>query len=502
MFNKAKIKNGIVLLAASFVVTMGSVSAYESFHGPTELIYSDPAKVASGYLLFSTYIPLEEHQYTYLVDIDGNVVHKWKTIVSDYEGRGFTMEKTARLTETGSIIQGLSTARHTYQGERALQELDWDGNLVWDFTDPREGYRYHHNFKRIWNNQLNEWTVIFTSQMPMTQEQAIAAGADPAVEWDAAPDGVVEVDMSGNIVWQWWSLDHVVQDKNQAWPNYGELAENPGKINLNWGKGLSGDFIHQNALDYNQELDQIIVNNDSMGEVLIVDHGGTFVRGDFEASKALAAGPKGDILYRWGNPSLYSSGEAPSYNPSGNVTSDGDQRLFHHHDSQWIKDGLPGAGNILIFQNGSRHPGPHQSQLLEVDPYVGTYPDIEYLSELDADDPADQVVWSFKARYANSFTSHNISGLQRLPNGNTLATAGRQGHVIQVTPAGEVVWEYIVPVMATLPEDPQLDDIYKTRMSDADDNSVFTGHWISPYHPGLVGKDLLPKGKITDILND
>ena len=63
MFNKAKIKNGIVLLAASFVVTMGSVSAYESFHGPTELIYSAPAKAASGYLLFSPYIPLEEHQF-------------------------------------------------------------------------------------------------------------------------------------------------------------------------------------------------------------------------------------------------------------------------------------------------------------------------------------------------------------------------------------------------------------------------------------------------------
>ncbi len=86
------------------------------------------------------------------------------------------MEKTARFTEHGSIIQALSTASHQYEGVRVLQELDWDGNLVWEFSDPREGYRYHHNFKRIWNNHLNDWTIIFTSSIPMTQEQAVAAG--------------------------------------------------------------------------------------------------------------------------------------------------------------------------------------------------------------------------------------------------------------------------------------------------------------------------------------
>ena len=142
------------------------------------------------------------------------MVHRWKTITPGYEGLGYRIEKTARLTETGSIIQGISTAGHRMEGERALQELDWEGNLVWDFQDPREGFRYHHNFKRIWNNHLNDWTIIFTSSFPMTQEQAIAAGADPSIEWTARPDGVVEVDRNGTVVWQWWSLDHVVQDKN------------------------------------------------------------------------------------------------------------------------------------------------------------------------------------------------------------------------------------------------------------------------------------------------
>ncbi len=334
----------------------------------------------------------------------------------------------------------------------------------------------------------------------MTQEQAVAAGADPSIQWDAAPDGVVEVDMDGNVVWEWWSLDHVVQDKNPNWPNYGVLAEHPERFNLNWGSGVSGDFTHQNALDYNRPLDQIVVNNDRMGELYVIDHGGTFVVGDFEASRALAAGPKGDIIFRWGHPWLYGAGEAPSYNTDGDVTSEGDRMLFHHHDTQWIKAGLPGEGNFLIFENGSRRPGFHRSEILEVNPYAGTYPNSAYLPERAAGGPAQQVVWNFTSVQPNSFSSRNISGVQRLANGNTLGVSGRHGHVFQVTPEGEVVWEYIVPIVRGTSEDAEPGEIYKTVMSDTEDNSIFTATWIAPGHPGLAGRDLTPQGAITDIM--
>ena len=491
-------KRVLALPGLALFVTIGF--GYEAFHGPTEVIYSDPEKVSPGYLLFAAWAQNEPHEYIYLVDVDGSVVHKWYAIPPKFQGQEYSIEKTARFTETGSVLTGLSTAGHQYQGERVLLELDWDGNLVWDFSDPREGYRYHHNFKRIWNNHLDDWTIIFTSQIPMTQEQAVAAGADPSVEWNAAPDGVVEVDRNGNIVWEWWSLDHVVQDKNPDWPNYGVLAEHPERFDLNWGSGVTGDFIHQNALDYNRIFDQIVVNNDRVGELYVIDHGGTFVVGDFAASKALAAGPKGDILFRWGNPWMYRSGEAPSYDPDGDVTSEGDRMLFHHHDTQWIKEGLPGEGNFLIFENGSRRAGPHRSEILEVDPYAGAYPDAEYLPEMEAGGPAEQVVWNFTSVQPNSFSSRNISGVQRLANGNTLAISGRHGHVFQVTPAGEVVWEYIVPIVRGTDADAEVDDIYKTLMSDAEDNAIFTATWIAPDHPGLAGRELTPQGKITDLM--
>jgi hypothetical protein len=48
-----------------------------------------------------------------------------------------------------------------------------------------------------------------------------------------------------------------------------------------------------------------VVNAKHMSEFYVIDHGGTFVAGDYAASKALAASDAGDFLYRFGNPSAY-----------------------------------------------------------------------------------------------------------------------------------------------------------------------------------------------------
>ena len=56
------------------------------------------------------------------------------------------------------------------------------------------------------------------------------------------------------------------------------------------------------------------------------------------------------------------------------------------------------------------------------------------------------VVWSYSA---NRFFSTNISGAQRLPNGNTLITAGVGGRMFEVTNQGNIVWEYLYPSFGT-----------------------------------------------------
>jgi len=96
------------------------------------------------------------------------------------------------------------------------------------------------------------------------------------------------------------------------------------------------------------------------------------------------------------------------------------------HRLQDIPEGLPGAGNILVFDNGGLAGYPlvsrFYSRVLEFNPIT-----------LD-------LVWKYEAP---DFFSYYISGAQRLPNGNTLIDEGSVGRIFEVTPAGEKVWEYI-----------------------------------------------------------
>ena len=42
--------------------------------------------------------------------------------------------------------------------------------------------------------------------------------------------------------------------------------------------------------------------------------------------------------------------------------------------------------------------------------------------------------------------SDGLSSIQRLPNGNWLVLYGRWGYAIELTPANQLVWEYIIPL--------------------------------------------------------
>src|SRR5690606_12663974 len=59
---------------------------------------------------------------------------------------------------------------------------------------------------------------------------------------------------------------------------------------------------------------------------------------------------------------------------------------------------------------------------------------------LEIDPVTLEVVWSYRAA---NFFSTNISGAQRLANGNTLITEGAPGRIFEVTSNGEIVWEYM-----------------------------------------------------------
>jgi hypothetical protein len=67
---------------------------------------------------------------------------------------------------------------------------------------------------------------------------------------------------------------------------------------------------------------------------------------------------------------------------------------------------------------------------------------------LEIDPTTMALVWSYTA--GAQFFSTNISGMQRLPNGNTLITEGAGGRVFEVTNDRQIVWEFMnAPANAT-----------------------------------------------------
>ena len=479
-----------LMIGAMYASTAGQA---ETIRTVTGLSYWDRDRAFEGYTVFAA----QGIGTTYALDMAGNVVHSWP------------IGGNPRLLDNGNLF-----ARDT---DGSFHEVDWDGNTVWSYKETRPNYVSHHDYVRAFNPKLGAPTTFYIANRDVTQEECIALGCDPANDYSGAQiDTIVEVDMDGNVIWEWRFVDHLVQDRYPDKANYvGEgktIADYPGRLNVNLpGRPVRRDWLHLNAMDYNQDLDQVMFDT-VQGEVYIVDHGNTFVPGDPEASLALAAGPKGDLLYRFGDPARYGQGDPPRVLEDWTMSSPGHKQIGGVHDIQWIDEGLPGAGNLLLFNNAQylfeRMP---QSYVFEINPYLdadgndtGRYvnpPDAGYtVWESDnlrnthklPKNLSNQIVWMYGSRSGQNFFSHIGSGAQRLPNGNTLICADTEGHIFEVTADGELVWEYINPVTT--------DGEIVAEMIDAPPmhNPVFRAFRYSADHPTFKGRTLTPMGSIAE----
>ncbi len=502
---KIKIAVLALIIVAFAISNLYSQSNYsssmvqEGFVGPTETRYWDASKAYNGYTLFAA------GGKTYLIDMEGYVYNQWN------------LGTNPRLLDNGNLLDATKADPSGFTGFR---EVDWNGATVWEYTEKRSTYFPHHDWVRIFNKKLNAYTTLYIANKNITNEQALAAGANPANApyVGAQMDAIVEVDMNGNIVWEWWFFDHVIQDLDATKLNYvgagKKISDYPGKININLtGVPLKKDWLHCNSIDYNDELDQIVINSVA-GEFYIIDHGNTFIAGDPTASIAKAATSAGDFLYRFGDPARYGQGNPPSVGTNWTTSTTGNKQIGGSHDVHWIRSGLPGAGNILIFNNGEylfeRTP---QSYIFEVNPYynsqkvsTGAYvnpPSAGYYTWTYPNNDAmkqnkfisNQVVWIYNSKNDQNFYSTIGSSSQRLPNGNTLICSDTQGHLFEVTygdnkTSPQLVWEYISPVTT---------DGIKKIITDQYPmyNSVFRCLKYTADHPALKGRTLSKRATIT-----
>lgn len=478
----------LLLFAAS------AAFAYERLQGPTELLFCNKARAFAGYTLFGV------GNRTFLLDLDGQVVHTWPIGTNPH------------LLDNGHLLDASKDDPSGFQG---FKEVDWDGKTVWEYTEQRENYAPHHDWVRIFNPKLAAPTTLYIANKSVTHEQALAAGADPkhGPYEGAQMDAIVEVDGDGKVVWEWWFFDHVVQDLDPSKAHHvgpgKSVADHPGRLNLNLpGRPLKRDWLHCNSMDYNAESGHVVINS-VQGELYVIDHDGTFIAGDPMGSIARAAGPAGDFLYRFGDPARYGQGDPPRVLENWDAATSGHKQMGGSHDVRWIRPGLPGAGHLMVFNNGQylfqRTPG---SSILEINPRLdadgresGRYvnpPAAGYRRETYDKDTHNQprqvsrqIVWSYRSVNSHGFFSHIGSSGQRLPNGNTFICSDTEGHFFEVTADGELVWEYLNPVTRDGPVK-VLGDVLPMV------NSAFRAHRYPADHPALAGRDLRPTGTITE----
>ncbi|MEZ4870169.1 MAG: aryl-sulfate sulfotransferase [Caldilineaceae bacterium] len=363
------------------------------------------AAASPGYTLVA---PMDK-TVTYLINNQGETVHSWQ---SDY-----TPGNAAYLLEDGSLMR-TALPQDNPMGLGAgnggmIEKFDWDGNLTWSYNLYGDDYTQHHDITIMPNGHI---LALVYEKLPA--EQAIALGREPRLipeEWQQVwGDSVVEIDPATNeIVWRWRVFDHLVQHVDPALPNYGDPAQTPGRINFNFiGSALSIDWIHLNTVYYNQELDQILLMSREFSELWIIDH---------SLTQEEAAGPAGDLLYRWGNPETQNL--------------EGERHILFAHDARWVSEDKP---NITIFNNGVNEIR-KSTDILEIIPELDSQG--HYVMRPGQPQQAE-IVWQYAGEPPESFYAQYQGGAQTLPNGNLLLTDSTNGRLFEITRAGATIWDW------------------------------------------------------------
>jgi hypothetical protein len=225
--------------------------------------------------------------------------------------------------------------------------------------------------------------------------------------------------------------DHLVQDSDQSLPGYGTVSTHPELMDINYGEvgggggpgGSNADWMHINAIDYNPSLDQIVISSRHQNEIYIIDHSTTTA--EAAGHTGGNSGKGGDFLYRWGNPSAYDRG------------SNSSQRLDSQHGVNWIKEGYPGEGNLILFNNNY---GNLTSAVFEISPPLNSDSTNYIINETEPFGPND-LEWM----HTGDFHSNVQSGAFRLSNGNTLISVADDATIFEVDSLGNTVWDYEYP---------------------------------------------------------
>lgn len=430
------------------------------------LLNYNPDKIADGYTLFYP----RKQPNVYLINNCGEIVHQWS------DDPMFVPNNAVYVLENGNLVKCKKTPANGLIGKGGggyfIDILSWENELLWSYELNTETERLHHDVEVLPNGN-----ILMIAWEQKSAEDAISNGRlSSTIRGNVIyPDYIFEIDPNTNEkVWEWHVWDHLIQDVDSTKANYGIVSDHPELVDINYllNEGpLDWDWLHINAIDYNAELDQIMLCVPYFNEMWIIDH---------STSTEEAAGHQGgiydqggDLLYRVGNPASYKRGT-----PEDNI-------LTFPHDTHWANDFLPNNhsqyGNMVIFNNNG------DSTFSEMIIFESPWDDVnsEYKKEDGVFLPK---VFDIAITHPepNSFFSKGLSSVQILPNGNVLGCSGMQGYFIELSPEGELVWEYKVPMRNGSP-------VSQGSNLVTHDNLTFRAFKYPEDYIAFEGKDLSPK---------
>ncbi|MCB0328486.1 MAG: aryl-sulfate sulfotransferase [Bdellovibrionales bacterium] len=259
-----------------------------------------------------------------------------------------------------------------------VREYSWDGDLVWEHEVPGPA---HHDVQRLPNGNT---LILYRSLVPNSAKQQIEDIAKRNAK--IRTDVIREVSHDGKIVWEWFAHEHL--DLNSC----GRLPCEPLPEGIVDGERVF-DWTHTNGIALIPENRWADAGDDR------------FTPGNIVLT-----------LRNWSTVLIISR-------LTGEVVWKYDQELSGAHEGIMIEKGLPGAGNLLLFNNGKSD---KESQVREIDPST------------------KEIVWKYEN--GENFFSRAAGVAQRLPNGNTLISEDVPGRIFEVTPSGETAWFYQAPM--------------------------------------------------------
>jgi len=378
-------------------------------------------RVYDGYTLIT---PSNSHK-SYLINNCGEVINEWESP---------NMSETATyLTKEGNLIKTCISEKPTglqFYGQGGLIQMwSWDDELLWSHDFNSDTETTNHDIALMPNGNI---LVLFSRLVRKDKTKELGRIHDLPIYATVVKEVKMVGTSEAEVIWEWDVTDHLIQDAHADKENYGVIKENPDRVNINYeGKDPRGkryaqnpaDIFHANGIDYNVELDQILITLRNFSEVWVIDHSTTTA--EAKGSSGGRSEKGGRLLYRYGNPEAYNAGDKSN------------QVLHTPHAGRWKSNEANDQNEILVFNNCYNRS------------VIGDYGYSEVLNVSFASrgsaDREGKIIWEYGGTQEDLFGSKVMSNAEILPNGNVLINTTQGSLIQEITPEKEKVWDYIMP---------------------------------------------------------